>query len=511
MADETFPDLGIRPELVDAVRGLGYARPTALQRASVPVLRRGGNAVLRGAAGSGKTAAYGLGLIDRLAAEDVPVAEGPRPRVLVIVPTSATASRIAASLARFARSVDRRASALEPGWARPEEGVDVIVASPSAALREVEAARLKLDAVEAFVLDGASAVAELGSGEPVETLTLSLPRDAQRVLLSAEFSEAVEDYIERHVRRALRIPSRSETAEGAGRAGGGAVGYIVVDEAARPAVASDLILSRSGARPPVVYCRTEPRADALAEDLGLRGFRLGGDGDATVTADGGPEAEGAYAISYDVPFDTGQLTSRHGDGGIVLLAPRELSHLREIAGAARLELRAEAEPTPTPVPSDVASFRDRLRSAAETEDLSAQFLVLEPLLDEISAAELAAAATALLRRRAPVREPKEPQPREAVSAPSGQAPPAWVRLFMSVGHRDEVRPGDLVGAITGEVGVSGDDIGRIDIRDTFSIVEVTKDIAQRVIETMNGITLKGRSLRVDYDRKNRGPRRSAGR
>jgi ATP-dependent RNA helicase DeaD len=69
-----------------------------------------------------------------------------------------------------------------------------------------------------------------------------------------------------------------------------------------------------------------------------------------------------------------------------------------------------------------------------------------------------------------------------------------------VGSRDEIRPGDIVGALAGESGIPGSKIGRIDIRDTFSIVEVQADVADRVIQAVNGTTIKGRSTRVDYDR-----------
>jgi ATP-dependent RNA helicase DeaD len=80
-----------------------------------------------------------------------------------------------------------------------------------------------------------------------------------------------------------------------------------------------------------------------------------------------------------------------------------------------------------------------------------------------------------------------------------------VRLFVSTGTRDNIRPGDLVGAITGEAGVKGEQIGKIELRDTFSVVEVAADVADRVIRALNGTTLRGRSLRVDFDRKTAAP------
>jgi ATP-dependent RNA helicase DeaD len=77
-------------------------------------------------------------------------------------------------------------------------------------------------------------------------------------------------------------------------------------------------------------------------------------------------------------------------------------------------------------------------------------------------------------------------------------------LFLSVGTRDNIRPGDLVGAITGEAHIKGDQVGRVDIRESFAVVEVASSVAERVIRALNGTTMRGRSLRVDFDRKNAG-------
>jgi ATP-dependent RNA helicase DeaD len=84
-----------------------------------------------------------------------------------------------------------------------------------------------------------------------------------------------------------------------------------------------------------------------------------------------------------------------------------------------------------------------------------------------------------------------------------------VKLFVSLGERDGLRTGDLVGAITGEAGIEGSQIGRIDLRDTFSLVEVDAEVAEKVIRSLNGVTVKGRSVRVDLDRAER--ERGAGR
>src|SRR5690606_35278199 len=145
--------------------------------------------------------------------------------------------------------------------------------------------------------------------------------------------------------------------------------------------------------------------------------------------------------------------------------------------------------------------------AIRDEDLTAQLLVLEPLLDEFAPAEVAAALAALLRSRRPAPAPQPPaataQPRATADKPAasaaGPAPATWARLFVGVGSRDYIRPGDLVGALAGEAGIPGSRIGKIEIRDSFSIVEVQADVADHVIQAVNGTTMKGRSVRVDYD------------
>ncbi len=132
-------------------------------------------------------------------------------------------------------------------------------------------------------------------------------------------------------------------------------------------------------------------------------------------------------------------------------------------------------------------------------DLDAQMALLDPLFDEFPAAEVAAALSAMLR------EQLAPAHAEPAADSRPERPSAFVRLFISAGHKDNIRPGDLVGAITGEASVSGDQVGKVDIRDTFSVVEVASDVAERVIGALNGTTLRGRSLRVDYDRRTQAP------
>lgn len=493
---ESFEDLGLGAELVAAVRARGWQAPSSLQRAAVPVIRRGGNAVLRGSAGAGVLGAYGLGVLARVADADAAPAG---PVALVLTPTPQVAAAVAASLAPLADAVDVRVHASAPGWPGQAGDAAVLVATPRAVLDAMSASRLKLEGVQAMVLDDAGAFFQLDDGQALEAVTDALPRDAQRVVVG-DPEGAVADFVERHARRALTFPP--VPADAGSRApvrSGGRVGYLVV-----PGEKLDALVGLLERAPVDVVCRTDARAEQVAHALALRGLGH----DARIT---GPMEETAAdpVISYDVPFEEGELEGRHAKGGAVIIRPRELAHLRRIAAAAGISLEAVATPAPAVLARDVETFRNRLLEVVRSGDLAAQLLVLEPLLAEASMTELAAAACLLARRRDVVAEPaparQEPVPGAAKAPPPGEP---FVRLFVSVGRRDDVGPGDVLGAITGEAGIDGSQVGRIDIGDTFTTVEVESAVARRVIDALNGTTLRSRSLRVDYDRK--GPRGGKG-
>jgi ATP-dependent RNA helicase DeaD len=407
-------------------------------------------------------------------------------------------------------------------WGTAVNDASVIVATAPDLLEAVRDSSLKLEDVEAVVIDGASVIFDLGASEPIDALLDLVPRDAQRVLFSPTLPPLVEDLIERRVKRALRYPVEPALST-TPRAAEGRIGYVIAkDQLKLDLLASQLANREPGSPPPLLFCRNDERAAELAEDLSVRGFVVGpvddGEADVAIAAGGVTRAElleelseaPGQTISYDVPPDAPTLRARHAgdDDAVILVEPREVAHLREIAAQAKLQARS----TPLRAKAGAAAagleaFRSELRAAIESEDLTAQLLVLEPLLEEFSATEVAAAAAALLRSRrppAPAAAASVPMPQKVPaaepSAPSGPAPATWTRLFVSIGSRDDVRAGDLVGALAGEANIPGARIGKIEIRDTFSIVEIQSDVADQVIRAVNGTTIKGRSVRVDYDR-----------
>jgi ATP-dependent RNA helicase DeaD len=494
----TFAELGLSEPVAAAAAAAGYERPSALQAAALPVLRRGGNAVLHASTGAGVTAAYGLALLDRLAAAE-PAAT--RPRALVLAPTRERAETVARALATLAGDAGIAVRATAAGWRADD--ADVRVTTPGQALADVQASTLKLEAVLTLVVLDAAEMYALGDGEAIATLAPLVPSEAQRVITTAAVTADVEALVEAQARRALTIPARPADPDVRMPEPAGQIGYMVVTEDEKPQMLARLL---EGADEALVRARTTARAEHVLGELSRRGIADGAQLRIRAVSFDGDAGGSARVVSYDVPFSADELRRVHETGGTVLVTPAELEHFRRIAREVPFTLKQRRARTLDD--SEVAAFRDTVRRAADVEDLSAQLLVLDPLFDERSPAEVAAALSALLRRKGGPAGSAEatPSAARAAGAEAG-APPksattgAFTRLFVSIGARDNIRPGDLVGAITGEAGIKGDQVGRVDIRDTFSVVEVAAAAADRVIRALNGTTMRGRSLRVDFDRK----------
>lgn len=499
---ESFEELEVAPELVEALAAEGIERPTPLQQDAVPVLRQGNNLVLAAGPGSGLLVAWTLPLLDRIGPE------ADTPRVLVLTESAATADRLAESAARLAAVTGHAVAALGSPWLLPGRAA-VVVGAPADVLAAVAAGELALGDVQALVVDQAQLIERTGGLEAVERVIDYIPTEAQRVLTALPVTEGVADLVDRHFKRAPTLPARQAT-EPPSR---GKVRFRIITEskdAAALALAEELLAGE--ARHVLFYSRSEDGAADLGDYLTLHGYVAGAPGDRSVPVWLGVEAlparaaargvEGLVVVSHDVPPDPDTLDRRHsiGGNGVVLVLPRELAHLKSLGRRTGYE----TVPYPPPArrtPTGIEELRASLARALEEGDAIAYLPMLEPLFERFDPAEVAAAAVSLLRERKPAAAKPAAQP---APAPEPAGAVAWVKLFVGVGERDGLRPGDLLGAITGEAAVEGRAVGKIDIRESHSVVEVHEDIARTVIKALNGTTLKGRAVRADFDRPRRG-------
>lgn len=501
---DSFEDLGIPPELVEALASAGIEVPTPLQEAAIPLLRKGNNAVLAAGPGSGLLAAWAAPLLERVPPE------GSGAHVLLLTADRDIATRLAESIAFLSRDTGHTVAGLGAPWALPGRA-HVLVGTPADVLATVRQGRVSLGEVRALVLDQAQAVERMGGLEPVEEILQFLPEGTQRVVSALPLTPAVTSFVERHLKRAVTVPSAYDPSSAPSR---GTVRYRVVSEPADEGIAAVTAqLFEDGARHVLVFCRTEDRAADVGDHLTLRGFMAGAPGepelpvwlgvDALEARNAISDTEGVVVVSADIPADPDTLDRRHGisDGGVVLTLTREVGHLKDVARRTGYGL------TPFPGPSrrgeeSVRELHETLEAALESEDIGPYLYALSPLFERHDPAEVAAAAVALLRGGTPA-TPSPAATDRVASAQSGT--PSWAKLFVSVGSRDGLVPGDLLGAVTGEANVAGDTVGRIDIKESHTLLEVHDSVAPRVIKALNGITIRGRSVRADFDRPRRSP------
>lgn len=498
----SFEDLGIAPELAEALAAEGIETPTPLQESAIPLLRKGNNLVLEAGPGSGLLVAWSVGLLDRIGAA------GQGPRMVAVCASADIADRLAMSVARLAAATGHGVAALGASWALPGRA-DVLFAGAADLVEALRAGAVSVQGAEAIVVDQANLIESLSGLDPVERILDYAPDGAQRVLSALPMTPGVSSLVDRLFKRTMTVPGPVTDVPKRG-----SVRFRIAPEPREDATLSVVDeLFADGARHALVYCRNADRAADVGDYLTLHGFTAGAPGDGSVPVWLGIDAlegraaakagEGVVVVSCDAPFDPDTLDRRHsvGEGGVVIVLPREVAHLRALGK--RTGYETVPFPPPATPSTSVTRLRAMLETAIEERDTGPYMLALEPLFEKYDPAEVAAAAAALLRDRGSVdgAEPATP----VTGAARAAGVPSWSKLFVSVGERDGLRAGDLLGAITGEADVAGDAVGKIDIHESHTVVEVHEPVARKVIQALNGTTIKGRSVRVDFDR----PRRDA--
>ncbi|HZN71356.1 MAG TPA: DEAD/DEAH box helicase [Micromonosporaceae bacterium] len=545
----TFSDLGLRPELLLALSSLGYEEPTPIQREAIPPLLRGRDVLGQAATGTGKTAAFALPVLQRMPDDG----RGTGPAALVLVPTRELAVQVSQAFHRYGRDLGVRVLPIYGG--QPigrqlqalERGVDVVVATPGRALDHIGRGTLRLQGVEVVVLDEAEEMLDMGFAEDIEAILRETPEDRQTVLFSATMPARIDGIARRHLRDPVRIRMGHETPTD-GQAPLVRQSAYVVGRAHKPA-ALGRVLDVEAPSAALVFCRTREEVDQLTETMNGRGYRAealhggmsqeqrdrvmgrlrGGTADlliATDVAARGLDIEHlTHVVNYNVPSAPEAYVHRIGRVGragregvaITLAEPREHRMLKAIERATRQRMSMEKVPTI----ADLRARRLELTRAALQEslledDLDGFRVVVETLADEFDIMDIALAAVKLAHEYSGAAGDEEEIPqiaekvgRDARSRPDGPGreqrrsrpvPSSMTRLFLNVGRNAGIRPQDLVGAIAGESGLTGRDIGAIEIADRFSLVEVPESAADNVIAALRRSTIKGKKATVRRER-----------
>jgi ATP-dependent RNA helicase DeaD len=545
----TFEDLGLRPELLGALSALGYEEPTPIQQEAIPPLVEGRDLLGQAATGTGKTAAFALPILQRMTAHRT---EHP-PVALVLVPTRELAVQVSEALHRYGRELGARVLPVYGGapivrqLRSLESGVDVVVATPGRALDLLNRGSLQLGEIATVVLDEADEMLDMGFAEDLEAILDETPETRQTVLFSATMPRRLDALARRHLSDPVRITIAREKAP-AGEAPRVRQTAYVVPRAAKPA-ALGRILDIEAPTAAIVFCRTREEVDSLTETLNGRGYRAealhggmsqeqrdrvmgrlrGGTAELLVATDvaarGLDIEQLTHVVNYDVPSAPESYVHRIGRVGragregvaITLAEPREHRMLKTIERVAGAPISVHTVPT-------VADLRNRrlqltqagLRESLLTDDLDRFRVVVETLTDEFDLMEVALAAIKLAHEAGGAADDDEEIPQVTFRPDSGKRPDARgargdaprarrasggpaARLFVGAGREAGIRPGDLVGAITGETGLTGRDIGAIEIHQRFALVEVPESAADEVIGALKSTMIKGRKATIRRD------------
>ncbi|HUQ83685.1 MAG TPA: DbpA RNA binding domain-containing protein [Gemmatimonadaceae bacterium] len=429
--------------------------------------------------------------------------------------------------------------------------VPAIAATPSTLVSLLKSSSVKLAGVRTVVIAWADELTDARESETLEIVLSEIPKEASRVVVADRMTPAVEALVERHLRRA----SRQGTPADEDATATVAIRYVITAESTRRSALRRLL---DDLDPPsaIVVASTENEVEArsVVESLGYSSDTL------VRVATGPVEEQAALVVFYGLPpgaDDVAKIGATEPAQVVALVAPRQVAALRRLTTGA-------VEPLDISQAAAKARSRDeKLRAALRTELLAGfparEVMAIEPLLTEFDGLEIAAAAIRLIEReraegrvrrveaerpvertserpteRAERSERPERGDRPERSEPSerseraerpardgGERSPTrseggFGRVYLSVGDKDGVRAGDLVGAITGESGITSDRIGKLEIRDMHTIAEIAAADVDTVIEKMNGVSLRGRriSARVDdrpapRSRESRGPSRDS--
>ena len=431
-------------------------------------------------------------------------------QLLVVTPDGEVAAAVSAAAVRLLESADTQiiAATSAPRAMRLLElrPAQVLTGSASTILELIRGSALKLDTVRAVCIAWADELLARGEDASLESVMAELPKEGARVVVAASLTPAVEAIIERYARRARRVTAPTgEVAEAT------AVEYVAVAAQGR-LTALRRLLDDQNPTSAVVFVReesSEREVAALLRSLGYSGEA------ANVRAGRAAGPETRLAILYDLPATHAELREAAGKAtAIALIQPRQLESLRALAGGGSLRSYSLPE-AGRRARGRESLIRDELRRAISEQSIEREILALEPLLADFDGVEIAAAALKLLEqeRATPSVAPSSETPSQSTARAREPREPrgaggAMTRLFMTVGERDNVRPADLVGAIANQAGLNSSAVGKIDIRESHSIVEVASDSADAVIERINGTTIRGRRVVVRRDDESRRPRSS---
>jgi ATP-dependent RNA helicase DeaD len=551
----SFTDLSLPAPLLDALRDLGHHTPTPIQAEAVPLLLQGKDLIGQAQTGTGKTAAFALPLLSRLDREQR------FPQILVLTPTRELALQVCGAIRDYGKYLDGvHALAVYGGQGYEAQlqglkrGAQIVVGTPGRILDHLDRGALRLDRLQAFILDEGDEMLRMGFIDDVEKILAAAPRDCQKALFSATMPAPILRIARHHLREPVlvRIPSRTATVESVEQR------YFLLRPEQKPEALVRL-LEMEDHEGVLVFVRTKTATVEVADHLKRAGFAataLNGDMNQTlresavgrlrngnleilvatdVAARGLDVERIGLVVNYDIPQDTEPYVHRIGRTGragragkaYLFVTPGERRFLKAIERTTGQAITAARVPSSEELERKRRErFRARLMRLRAEQPLDFYEKFLEKLACEMDlpVAELAPALLCLAQGEQPLRVEKSsldlPAPvpslerKEARRKSPGLAVPAagprkkgperrrpdapfrYDRYRLEVGKKHNVKVGDIVGAIVNEAEINGNSIGHIRLYDDYSTVELPEGMPKAVFHHLKKIYVRQRQLNL---------------
>lgn len=521
-----FEEMGLSEEIQKAVRYMGFEEASPIQAKAIPAMISGIDLIGQAQTGTGKTAAFGIPILEKVDPKLKKL------QAIVLCPTRELAIQVADEIRNLSRYM--HGIKVLPIYGGQDivkqirslkSGTQIVIGTPGRVMDHMRRKTMKLDFVHTVVLDEADEMLNMGFREDIEFVLSGVPEERQTVLFSATMPKPIMEITKKFQNNAkvIKVTKKELTVPNIEQY------YYDVKPKKKEEVLSRL-LDIYSPRLSVVFCNTKKQVDLLVNALLGRGyFAAGLHGDmkqeqrdrvmqgfrtgkteilvATDVAARGIDVDEVEAVfNYDLPQDDEYYVHRIGRTGragregraFSFVSGKEVYKLKKIQRYCKTKIYAQKVPSLNDVANTkMENILDDVERVIEQEDLDMMINAIEERVNnsEFTAMDMAAAFLKICCGM--TEDNKNTEENDWEFGDTGAGEDGMVRLFINIGKKQRVRPGDILGAIAGESGMDGKLIGTIDMYDKYTFVEVPREYAREVLNAMKNVKIKGKTVAVE--------------
>ncbi|MBT7411713.1 MAG: DEAD/DEAH box helicase [Candidatus Thioglobus sp.] len=537
-----FSDFGLSDSILSVLDSIGYETPSPIQEQCITHLLNGEDIIGQAQTGTGKTAAFALPLLDNI---DLSLNA---PQILILAPTRELAIQVSEAVQVYARGLKGfHVLPIYGGQSydvqlRPlKRGVHCVVGTPGRVMDHIKKGTLKLDKLKSFVLDEADEMLKMGFIDDIKWVMERIPEQRQIALFSATMPNIIKRVAEKFLNnpKIVKVKNKTETAPTIGQK------YCLVGGLSQKLDALTRILEVTEFDAMIIFARTKTLTVELSEKLSARGFSaeaINGDiqqsqrekiinkfkkGGIDILVATDVAARGldvpriSHVVNYDIPQDAETYVHRIGRTGragregeaILFVSHRERRMLNNIERVTRQKIEPLELPTAKIINEKrIDTFKKKITETLSNQDLT----IFEKLVtefqeanEEVSHLKVAAALAHIAQGNEPLllseKEPsfgRDQKPGEekvvpVEASPLKDHPQIPMRRYkLEVGNSNNIKPGNILGAIANEADMDSEYIGSIQIFDNFSTVDLPDEMPKETFEVLKKTVVNGKRLNI---------------